>query len=153
MLRSVFAELTRSADTRPLFLSPLLARHSVCVPMPLPREADECLRRDEWFMRGTEPAAGAPTVAAGPIRFSRPTPGLQLAYDPRLPADAQQFEFALQGVDSTDRVVWEVDGREANVAAATYRWPVAKGDHRVAATVWRGEALLADLRPVEFIVK
>jgi len=153
VLRSVFAELTRSADTRPLYLSPLLARQSVCVPMPLRRDTDECLRRDEWFMRGTEPAAGARTAAAVPIRFSRPTPGLQLAYDPRLPAAAQQFEFALQGVESTDRVVWEVDGREADAAAATYRWPVAKGDHRVAATVWRGDVVLADLRPVEFLVK
>jgi penicillin-binding protein 1C len=153
VLRSVFAELTRSADTRPLVLSPRLARRSVCVPMPLRRDADECLRRDEWFMPGTEPADGARAVVTVPIRFSRPTPGLQLAYDPRLPNEAQQFEFALQGVQPTDLVVWEVDGRNAGAAAATYRWPVAKGEHRVAATVWRGEAVLADLRAVEFIVK
>ncbi|HVY66924.1 MAG TPA: transglycosylase domain-containing protein [Gammaproteobacteria bacterium] len=153
VLRSVFAELTRDEATEPLYLSPRLARHAVCVPSPLRRDADACLPRDEWFVPGTEPRAGARKAAPAPIRFSRPTPGLRLAYDPRLPAEAQQFEFALQGVGAADRVVWEVDGRGTGAGAATYRWPVTKGDHRVAAQVWRGDALLADLRPVEFVVK
>jgi penicillin-binding protein 1C len=153
VLRSVFAELTRGDATLPLYLSPLLARHSVCVPSPLRGDADECLKRDEWFLPATEPSAGARATSAAPIRFSRPTPGLQLAYDPRLPDDAQEFEFALQGVAPTDLVVWEVDGVNEGASAATYRWPVAKGDHRVAATVWHGDVVLADLRPVEFTVK
>ena len=153
VLRSVFAELTRTDVTRPLYLSPLLTRHSVCVPSPLRDDADECLKREEWFLPGTEPGAGAPAAPAVPVRFSRPTPGLQLAFDPRLPVEAQQFEFALQGVAPTDLVVWRIDGDSTGASAPTYRWPVTKGEHRVAATVWRGEAVLADLRPVEFIVK
>jgi penicillin-binding protein 1C len=153
VLRSVFAELTRTDVTRPLYLSPLLTRHSVCVPSPLRDDADECLKREEWFLPGTEPGAGAPAAAAVPVRFSRPTPGLQLAFDPRLPSEAQEFEFALQGVAPTDVVVWRIDGDSTGASAPTYRWPVTKGEHRVAATVWRGEAVLADLHLVEFIVK
>jgi penicillin-binding protein 1C len=153
VLRSVLAELTRGEATRPLYLSPALVRHAVCVPSPLREEADECLRRDEWFVPGTEPGAVAQPAAAPPIRFSRPTPGLQLAFDPRLPAEAQRFDFALQGVAPTDVVVWQIDGDSTGASAPTYRWPVTKGEHRVAATVWRGEALLAELREVAFVVK
>ncbi len=154
LLRSVFAELTRDADTRPLYLSPKLVRAAVCVPMPLRRAAGECLRRDEWFVPGTEPAAT--TVAAErdvEIRLRQPTPGLQLAFDPRLPAASQAFEFALQGVAPSARVLWTVDGREIEKAGATYRWNVTRGDHRVAATVWHGEQLVASLGETPFHVK
>ena len=78
LLRSVFAELTRDADTRPLYLSPTLVRVAVCVPMPLRESGDECLRRDEWFVPGTEAAAaGAPSASVATIRLRQPTPGLQ----------------------------------------------------------------------------
>ncbi len=46
-------------------------------------------------------------------------------------------ELALQGVGAADRVRWTVDGREIEKAGSTYRWPVTRGDHRVAATVWQ----------------
>jgi penicillin-binding protein 1C len=156
LLRSVFAELTRAADTRPLYLSAKLVREQVCVPMPLRESADgDCLRRDEWFVAGTEPsAAGAGArAAAEPIRLRQPTPGLQLAYDPRLPADAQVFEFALQGVGAADRVRWIVDGRELEKSGATYRWRVTRGDHRVAAFVWQRGELAASLAETAFHVK
>jgi penicillin-binding protein 1C len=156
LLRSVFAELTRDAQTRPLFLSPKLVRAAVCVPMPLrDAAADECLRRDEWFVAGTEaPAAGAAARAnAVPIRLRQPTPGLQLAYDPRVPAASQVFEFALQGVDAGARVRWTVDGREIAESGASYRWNVTRGEHRVAATVWQGGELVASLDETVFHVK
>jgi len=49
---------------------------------------------------------------------------LQLAYDPRLHADDQQFEFEIAGVAPDDRVVWTVDGREHEQAGSTYRFRV-----------------------------
>jgi penicillin-binding protein 1C len=156
LLRGVFAELTRDADTEPLFLSPNLVRGEICVPMPL-RDSDtgECLRRDEWFVPGTERSADAAvaSVATEPIRLRRPTPGLQLAYDPRLPPEAQAFEFELNGVEPADRVVWTVDGREHETRGATYRWTLTRGEHRVAATVWRGPEPAAALSGTVFVVK
>lgn len=158
LLRSVFAELTRDAETQPLYLSNQLVRAAVCVPLPLPlREGSEraCLPRDEWFIAGTETRAlakAAPAEGAA-IRLRQPTPGLQLAYDPRIPADSQMFEFTLQGVAATDRVRWTVDGRAIDGAGATYRWPVTRGDHRVAATVWQGGAVVARLDETAFQVK
>jgi penicillin-binding protein 1C len=155
LLRSVFAELARDADTAPLYLSPALVAAEVCVPMPL-READqECLSRDEWFLPGTENAATAAAERDGDagIRLRRPTPGLQLAYDPRLPADDQQFEFEIAGVAADDRVVWTVDGREHERTGSTYRFRVTRGEHRVAALVVRGGVTFAGVSDVLFSVK
>jgi penicillin-binding protein 1C len=153
LLRSVFAELTRDARTEPLYLASKLVRAQVCVPMPLREAPGECLHRDEWFLPGTR--ATAPTVGAtaGPIRLRRPTPGLQLAYDPRLPADAQAFDFELAGVGVADRVVWTIDGRELERTGATYRWPVTRGAHHVAAQVLRGGTAIASVAEVSFAVK
>jgi penicillin-binding protein 1C len=154
LLRSVFAELARDTSTAPLYLSPALVRAEICVPMPL-READaECLPRTEWFLPGTEQAAGAaPPAEQDEIRLRRPTPGLLLAYDPRLAADDQEFDFELAGVDATDRVVWTVDGREHERAGPTYRFRVTRGEHRVAALVLRDGATLARVNDVSFSVK
>jgi penicillin-binding protein 1C len=154
LLRSVFAELTRDARTEPLYLSPKLVRAEVCVPMPLREAEGECLERDEWFLPGTEPAAGAVAVIAPEaIRLRRPTAGLQLAFDPRLPAEAQAFDFELAGVEPEDRVVWTVDGRDDERTGASYRWPVSRGQHRVAARVLRSEATEASVAEVAFAVK
>jgi penicillin-binding protein 1C len=155
LLRSVFAELTRNAPTRPLYLATTLVRAPVCVPMPLREPAADCLRRDEWFVAGTQMAAAnvAAKASSEAIRLRQPTPGLQLAYDPRLPADAQVFEFALQGVDAADRVRWTVDGREIEKTGATYRWSVTRGDHRVAAAVWQHGKRVASVGETVFHVK
>jgi penicillin-binding protein 1C len=122
--------------------------------MPL-REGDtECLRRDEWFLPGTVPSVGAlAATAPEAIRLRRPTPGLQLAYDPRLPAEAQAFDFELAGVGPLDRVLWTVDGHEHERAGATYRWSVTRGQHRVAAQLLRGGAAVASVAEVAFVVK
>jgi penicillin-binding protein 1C len=154
LLRSVFAELTRDARTEPLYLSPALVRAEICVPMPLREGEGECSLRTEWFLPGTEHvASGAPAADGGAIRLRRPTPGLLLAYDPRLPAEAQELDFELAGVESADRVVWTVDGREHERSGPTYRFRVTRGEHRVAALVVRDGVSLARVGDVSFSVK
>jgi penicillin-binding protein 1C len=158
LLRSVFAELARGANTAPLYLSPALVQAEVCVPMPLRAADDECLRRAEWFLPGTEQAAHAAADAHGTdgvdaIRLRKPTPGLQLAYDPRLPAEAQQFDFEIVGVAADDRVMWIVDGREHERAGSKYRFDVTRGEHRVGALVLRDGVTLARVSDVSFSVK
>ena len=153
LLRSVFAELTHAADTRPLYLSPKLVRAAVCVPMPLHESERGCLERQEWFVAGTEAPSARLAGDPQPIRLRQPTPGLQLAYDPRLPAAAQAFEFVLQGVAATDRVRWTVDGRDVETTGGSYRWTVARGEHRVAASVFKAGELVASVRETAFHVK
>ena len=62
-------------------------------------------------------------------------------------------EFTLQGATAADRVQWIVDGRAVEKAGATYRWNVTRGDHRVAATVWRGGEIVARVADTDFHVK
>lgn len=54
VLRSVFAELNRGVDSRPLPLSPHLERVSVCRLTGL-RAGARCPRLDEWFLPATSP--------------------------------------------------------------------------------------------------
>jgi penicillin-binding protein 1C len=152
LLRSVFAELTRNRETAPLYLSPRLVRREICAPRPAESPDGACLERAEWFIPGAEAASGAAQQAAEPIRLRRPTPGLMLAYDPRLPSDSQVFEFALAGVAPGDEVLWTVDGAN-EPGGATFRWPVTRGEHRVGATVRRAGAAVATVSEVPFIVR
>jgi hypothetical protein len=85
--------------------------------------------------------------------MSQPTSGLQIAFDPRLPAESQMFEFLIKGAASSDRVLWVVDGRSYSSDDPAYRWRVQRGEHRVAASVWRRGALVAELPEVAFNVK
>lgn len=98
-----------------------------------------------------EPAA--PSVAQEGVRFRQPTPGLRLAYDPRVPAASQAFELRLDGVDPRDHVVWEIDGETFEGVGPTWLWPVSRGEHRVGAAVYRGGVLFATTGEVPFIVK
>jgi penicillin-binding protein 1C len=155
LLRSVLAELTRSEATKPLFLSPRLARREVCVPRPDVPSAEGCLVRHEWFLPGTEPveAAAARAAATSRPRIRRPTPGLQLALDPRLPPASQAFMFEIEGLGDDAEVQWIIDGETRVARGGRYLWDVQRGEHRVAAIVARdhGEALA--LGEITFSVK
>jgi penicillin-binding protein 1C len=156
LLRGVLTELTRGQETRPLYLSKELTRRDVCVPLPPTNGLTECVRRAEWFMPGTSPElrpASGSAHAAPPIRMSQPTNGLQIAFDPRLPAESQMFEFLIKGAAPTDRVLWVVDGRAFSSDDPAYRWRVQRGEHRVAASVWCRGDLVAELPEVAFNVK
>ena len=152
----MLTELTRGQETRPLYLSKALARHDVCVPLPPTNSAGQCVQRAEWFLPGTSPeprpASGSSRLVQA-IHMSQPTSGLQIAFDPRLPAESQMFEFLVKGAAPTDRVLWIIDGRSFSRDDPAYRWPVERGEHRVAAFVWRHGALVAELPEVAFNVK
>lgn len=156
LVRGIFAELNRGRRTRPLPLHPALERHEVCVPLPQPG-ADEaaCSTRSEWFAPNSyRPRDGKPAVDELPVlRMRQPTPGLRLAYDPRLPPGHQAFQFELSGVDAHDDVRWTVDGQRHASRGPTWLWPVSRGTHRVGATVYRGGVLLGALDEIELIVK
>ena len=87
------------------------------------------------------------------IRFRQPTPGLRLALDPRLPREAQAFELEIDGAAPSDEVLWRIDERTTVSRGAKLLWPVTRGSHRVTAQVVRGGIAIADLAPVDFVVK
>src|SRR5690606_18816171 len=144
LLRAIFAELNRGRPTRPLPLAGALERHTLCVPVPHTGDAtlgaSGCAERADWFLPGTAPAQREPAAAgaAAPLRLRQPTDGLRLAYDPRIPADAQAFEFGIAGAAPDDGVHWIADGLEHPSQGPTWVWRVTRGEHRVSAAVYRG---------------
>jgi penicillin-binding protein 1C len=152
-LRSVFAELNRNRDTKPLYFSPLLVSADVCTR---PAAADgACPRRTEWFMPGTVPAQApqAANSAKPSYELVRPTEGLQIAFDPRIPRDSQKFRFEIKGMQPGDRAEWRLDGTAiAQTAETIYLWPVSRGRHDLSVSIFHdGDGTKLD--PVRFMVK
>ena len=155
LLRGVFAELNRHRETRPLYLSPRLVKASVCLPAG---ESQPCKPSQDWFIPGTAPKPAQPqdliSAPASPdLRWVQPTPGLQLAMDPRIPDELEAFEFVIEGVQDSDTVEWILDGDTiARTHGGRTLWPVARGTHQLTAAVTRdGQSL--PLSRVGFIVK
>ncbi|HEY8189850.1 MAG TPA: penicillin-binding transpeptidase domain-containing protein, partial [Micavibrio sp.] len=151
-MRSIFAVLNRNRDSTRLYLSPSLIRKDVCIR---PGKEGVCSKRSEWFIAGTEPheESGA-KLGKRRIEMIRPTEGLQIAWDPRIPAEHQKFRFELGGLESGAQVQWILDGDIlAENDLPTLLWPVQRGRHRLAVIVRHKDAAVDDPVPVEFTVK
>ncbi len=159
VLRGAFDILNRHRETESLWLSPRLKRHVICADKGIAfNDGMTCPRRSEYFIPGTSPEASLPPAATlvqnKEIRLRQPTPGLHMAYDPRLPQNLQAFEFVLQGVAAGDLVDWRIDGGEALFGdGAGYLWPLSRGNHSVSAAVWRNGRRIADIDEARFLVK
>ena len=137
ILRSVFAELNRNRRTRPLYLSPRLTKRDICRETGLPDDG-RCATVTEWFIPGTEPES-RPSLQLAHKRpyLQRPSHGLQLAMDPRIPDDHEAFQFQMANLPENSMVDWFVDGKlAATTPTRNYLWPLSKGPHRARARVW-----------------
>jgi penicillin-binding protein 1C len=168
VLRALFAELHRTADSRALLLSPSLRSERIC-RLSGQRATPYCPSLPEWFVPGTAPAHVCPlhqpaprpeplhTVPPPPLRLLRPTPGLQLAMDPRLPDALEAFPFALPKDIPVRRVDWLVNGQLAGSTGQNehrFLWPLSRGAHTVQARVWQDTHTVPAVTPVvEFVVK
>ncbi len=155
VLRSVFAELNRHDDTRPLYMSPRLVKIEIC--RDTGHIADQhCAGYSEWFISGTEPGQN---VARHNKRKSyqlvRPSSGLQMAMDPRIPDDQEAFLFELTEIPQGAVVEWKVDDRSiATTSAPTFLWPLRRGAHIVKAQIWLDKYRpFVETEPVGFVVK
>jgi len=120
--RSLFSEINRNQDTRPLALSRDLVFAKICRPDG--RLADErCESTTEWFVPGTvPPRTGILEAAAAPqYRLLQPTAGLQVAHDPRIPAEFEALSMQIAAVPGFHRVDWYVDGKLAASTRETHR--------------------------------
>jgi len=133
VLRSVFNELNRHRQARPLYFSPSLVRQRVCIDSGLPAR-DECEARDEWFLPGTGPeGTGTPEET---VRIRKPGKGLLLAMDPRIPDHAEYFEFAVSDIANLGSVKWYVNGQlAATTKTPTYAWKLSRGEFTARAEV------------------
>lgn len=154
VLRSVFSELNRNQNTRPLQLSPLLVKRPVCIDTGFTADG-ECPQREEWFIPDMLPDTPAENLFAREIRIRRPHNGLQMALDPRIPDEAEAFSFQLNQQENIERVDWYLNGALiATSRGSSYSWPLQRGKHVLVAKVRQtGSAESSRTRAVEFLVK
>ena len=170
VLRSVFAELHRTEETKPLFLSPSLSHRTVC-PLTGNLAGEGCPHVEEIFIPGSEPEkvctkhheqsseaslqANAPSNEA--IRIIMPTPGLNVARDPRIPDTLEALPFEIAAPGALSEVRWFVDDREVGVSKGTYQkflWPLEAGHHTVKAAVFQSnETVPTETEAIAFWVR
>lgn len=101
-----------------------------------------CPSLSEWFIPGTEPKFRndrPPDVQ--PVYLQHPTPGLQLAMDPRIPEDQQAFVFRLANLPDDTPVDWFVDDKlVASTSTGEYLWALQRGIHSVSARIRTAES-------------
>ena len=169
VLRSVFAELNRDEEGRALYLSPRLASAEIC-QLSGKLATDDCPSLHEWFIPGHMPAdkcamhgreANKDILTASEIghevHLEQPTPGLQLAMDPRIPRDAEAFPLQLPQHLPIEKTQWIVDEKIAGTTTENihrFLWPLVRGHHIAKARIWiPGKSEPLETPSVEFIVK
>lgn len=168
VLRSIFAELNRYADSLPLHPGAGLKKVEVCAVSGL-AAGPNCPRITEVFAEGNipvevcnhHPASLKAAMRYKPggdndtVRLVQPVEGLQMAIDPRIPAESQAFAFKLPKETAVTKVEWVLDGEVAGqTSGPKYLWPLSRGTHFVKARFWRGaEEQFAETPEVSFTVK
>lgn len=169
VLRGVFAELNRWQQGRPLYLSPKLARISICRKSGH-RAGPDCHTASEWFKSDQIPelcdlaatehdstalAAAAEVIEKDSLNLLQPTAGLQLAKDPRIPDNLERFAFQLPEGLTILSTEWVLNGSkiaETGAGERSYLWPLAAGQHAVYARIQTAAGLL-NTSEVNFLVK
>jgi penicillin-binding protein 1C len=139
VLRAVFQELNRNREPGPLFFSPNLVKKRICGndENGLPAH-NNC--RDEWFAPGTGPDTATFEEPTAPIRFQKPSPGLLLAMDPRIPDESQLYELSLSVprkiADKICYVTWIMNGESIGFSQEPeFLWPVTRGAYTAEAVI------------------
>jgi penicillin-binding protein 1C len=139
VLRSVFAQLNRDQDTRGLWLSPKLVAADICAQDGRAAEG-RCASAPEWFLPGTAPKAEL-TPPSPPVEYRviEPTPGLQLARDPRIPVELQAFTMSVAPVPALKTVSWYIDGTWVRTTSTgKFHWALVPGTHEINAVIRGG---------------
>lgn len=134
VLRTLFNELNRGRQERALYFSPRLQKKRVCIDTGLPATRD-CQSKDEWFVPGMGP--GAVMADKQPLHLRKPTNGLLMAMDPRIPKKYEMFEFEISEKKNIKKVDWYVnDIRVASSTGPTYQWQLRRGTYSAYARVY-----------------
>lgn len=150
-MRSIFNLLNKNRDTRTLYLSPALYKRDVCAR---PAAADgACPRRTELF-ESAEKIEPVPQARAKLPELVRPTEGLMMAYDPRIPAGHQKFRFELASLPDGQQAEWVVDGQTlGRTDKPHFLWAVEKGRHSLSVVLSDPDGTVSRLAPVNFLVR
>ncbi len=183
VLRAIFAELDRDGETGAFSAWPGIETRSICAVSGMLAGPD-CPRIDERFEPGRAPvetcslhaSSGIPPLSsvpgpiarsAGPgrpfraqssvVRLLQPSTGLQIALDPRIPAELQAFAFEVSETIDPARIEWVLNEEPAGVTGKDVRrflWPIRRGEFTLRARVWQeGQSDPVETPQVAFVVK
>jgi penicillin-binding protein 1C len=153
VLRSIFAQLEETQHSRPLWLSPRLQRRDICSDQSA-AGSGTCFSRTEYFMPDTPTVRRRQVPRVTGLDVVRPSEGLQLAYDPRVPKDIQAFEFVASGHSPESQVEWVLNGKlVATTANGRFLWPVVRGSYTLLAQEHGKAGNIVSAKTVHFIVK
>lgn len=127
VMRGIFKELNFGKETQPLYLSPKLVQQDICV-----ESKGGCIKRTEYFAKDHMPEAEKKTEPEI-FRIVRPTNNLEMAYDPRIPASHQYFEFSVSGLKGAP-VQFYLNGQLIYESTNNkYLWQVKRGKYSLKA--------------------
>lgn len=151
-LRSIFSLLNKNRETHRLPFSKTLTAKDVCVR---PQKPDgSCLMRTEWFAPGTLPSDIYPASTPPSLELVRPTEGLQIAQDPRIPESHQKFRFEVRGAPADAAFEWMLNDTKPETTDKPYLlWPVSKGQYTLYVRVIEPGKDPQGIAPVTFNVK
>ncbi len=152
VLRSIFAELESRTQPKPLYLSPKLVQMEICSTYG--SRSGNCFPRTEYFMPGSKAQLSRQQVTPSGIDLIRPSEGLQIAYDPRIPRQAQAFEFVASGVSKDSKVEWVLNGKSiSKTPNGRLVWPVERGMYTLIAQELSQSDAIVSAKTVHFKVK
>lgn len=156
VMRSIFSVLNKDRKTSPLYFSPRLLSRQVCI-RPAGKDG-LCPLHSEWFTPQSVPKSAVATPPTPTtIELVRPTEGLMIAYDPRIPADHQKFRFELKHAHASQNIAWVLDNHKIDGGITpTYLWPVERGHHSLSVVltdIVNFPTHQETLGPVRFTVK
>jgi penicillin-binding protein 1C len=98
--------------------------------------------RDEWFLRGTEPAGTGTALAAPRPRIATPQQGTIVAIDPDIPRALQRLALEAHGVGHGGAVArWRLDDADLGVASGIRLWELVPGRHTLTLVADDGRVL------------
>ena len=156
VLRSIFAHLNQNSSPTPLYLSPKLLQKDICADGSDRSTTPHCFSRTEYFIAETQPktAVQPSDLVHHPLTLVRPSEGLHMAYDPRIPASAQAFEFVADTQNALHQVRWTLNNTLlATTQNGRYVWQVVRGNYTLTAEELDKNAQILSRDTVRFIVK
>jgi penicillin-binding protein 1C len=152
VLRSIFSELAAREEAKPLYLSPKLVQMEVCSTYG--NRGRNCFPRTEFFMPDSVSPSPRQQQTPTGIALLRPTEGLQIAYDPRIPSTAQAFEFVASGAAENSQVEWVLNGKSiSKTQGGRLVWPVERGRYTLLAQELGPSNAVVSAMTVHFSVK
>lgn len=150
-LRSIFSFLNQYEETNNLYKSPELIQRDVCVKRDF---STSCIWHTELGLATPKIKSTVVVRHGQDIKLLKPTQGLQMAIDPRIPLTHQKFEFKLSSLGEGDRVEWFVNGTlVARTTRPVYAWPLSKGKKYIKVLIYKDNDIVSEISEIKFLVK